>query len=189
MLPDELKHLKLILASTLLRDPWAAPDLPGVYLFFLSGGLRLLHSTSYFEFGGKRPLTARGRQHLYTGAAAFTLRERLQANLRADITSSSFCRSLLAIEHVRKAISQSGTRECWVAGERSLTKWLSENALVGIEATDDPFGREHELLNRYASPFNIALRRDQPYSRALSAWRSAAFPADRPQRARCVRYI
>jgi hypothetical protein len=188
MLPTELKHLKLIPTHKLWDNLASVPALPGIYMFFLRGGTQLLLATSYFEVGGGAPLSLRGREHLYTGAAAITLRERLHQHLRADVTSSSLSRSLLAVERARQAISKSGTPACRVKGERTLTKWLKENALVGIETTDDPYGREEELLSQFASPFNIAHRRDRPFSRVLSEWRCAMFPAAKPNRARRVRY-
>lgn len=189
MLPAELKHFTLIPAAKLTSEPGYLPDKPGVYLFFVRGGDSVLASTSYFETGGESPLRVRKHVHLYTGAARFSLVDRVLTNLHADVTSSSFCRSLLAIERMSRAISRSGTPDCAVVGERTLRVWLRRNALVGFEATDDPFGREHELLASFASPLNIALRRDTPHSRVLSEWRCTVFPPDQPQEARRIRYL
>jgi hypothetical protein len=189
LLPPHLSNLKLIPARELSANIGSAPGEPGVYLFFLAGGMELLGATSYFETGSPRPLTVHGRQHLYTGAALHSLRHRVYANLRADVTSSSLCRSLLAIERARRAISKSCTPGCkQVRGEQSIAAWLCKNAVVGIEETRDPYNRERELLAQLASPLNIVHRRDRPYARALSAWRCAAFPADIPESARRVRY-
>ena len=189
MLPSDLQGLTIFPARLIVAEAQRLPDQPGVYLFFVRGGRRLLTATSYFDLECRRPLSFRRREHLYTGAARFSLRDRIQTNLRADVTSSSFTRSLLAIERARRAISKSCTPGCRrVRGEQSLAAWLRINAVIGFETTRDPYGRERELLSRLASPLNIVHRRDHPYAQALSAWRCAAFPADVPERARRVRY-
>lgn len=184
-----LRNLTLIPANKVLEDIEAIPKEPGIYLFFVHGGEQLLRATAYFDGVERELLRVLDCDHLYTGAATTTLRERLQTNLRADVTSSSLCRSLLAIERAHRAISESGTPGSQnVRGERSLAVWLRNNSIIGYETTSDPFRRERELLSLYSSPLNIVHRRDDPYARALSAWRCAAFPADRPEHARRVRY-
>lgn len=175
MLPSELRHLKLIPAHRLLADLGAVPDVPGVYLLFLNGGMRLLEATAYFDTDLRMPLTARGKQHLYTGAAD-NLRKRLEQHFWRDAGSSSFRKTLLSIEHARCAVSKSRTPCCKISGEDTLSTWLFKNALVAIDFTQKPFERERALITRYASPFNITLRRQHPYSRSLMAWRSVAFP-------------
>jgi hypothetical protein len=187
MLPNELKHLKLIPYCRLADRPNDLPDDPGVYLFFLNGGTRLLEATSYFDVDGQPPLSVRGMQHVYTGAAYY-LRERLKQHLGTSVENSSLRKTLLSIEHKFQALSNSRTPGCQVKGQKTLTEWLRQNALVGIQIAQEPFARERQILERYASPFNIALRRDRPYARALSKWRCAAFPMDRPERNRKIRY-
>lgn len=188
MLPVDLQHLILIPARFIVNKPHILPTGPGVYLFFLRGGSRLLAATNYAEFSSQRPLSIRGRQYLYTGAA-LRLAERLKQHMTSDLTSSSLRLSLLAIERIHKAISSSGTPACNVRGEKSLSAWLSANAVVGIELTENPFERERELLATYPSPLNIALRREAPYARALSGWRQSTFPPSQPDRARRIRYV
>jgi len=90
------------------------------------------------------------------------------------IEASSLRRSLLAIERRRKAISGSATPACRVKGERSLTRWLCTNALIGLELVDDPFARERQLLSEYASPLNLTLRRREPFARSMLEMRRDA---------------
>jgi hypothetical protein len=175
MLPDDLRRLVVIPAGLVIRDEEQIPERPGVYMFFFRGGNRLLDASSYFDFARLRPLGFRRRQHLYTGAA-HNLRRRLKQHM-TFIAASSLRRSLLALEHEAQAISRSKTPECGVIGEQSLTTWMCRNALIGIEIARNPLERERFLLSRYASPLNLTLRRHQPYARALTQMRLAAFPA------------
>jgi hypothetical protein len=194
MLSKDLKQITPIPAKKLLDCISLVPNTGATYLLLFRGGVHLLEATSFFEVETRRPLRAlvlggpEGAVHLYTGASRF-LRDRLLQNFYSDVVSSSVRRTLLAIEHSRKALSTSRTPMCEVRGERSLTAWMRENVFVGILPTDDPFGRESEVLSRFCSPFNITLRRTRPYSRVLSHWRCVAFPAVRSERARRMRYI
>jgi hypothetical protein len=188
VLPVDLQHLILIPARFIVNKPHILPTGPGVYLFFLRGGTRLLAATNYCQFSSQRPLSVRSRQYLYTGAA-LRLAERLRQHMTSDLTSSSLRLSLLAIERVHKGISSSGTPACNVRGEKSLSAWLCANAVVGIELNENPFERERELLATYPSPLNIALRREAPYARALSGWRQSTYPASQPDRARRIRHV
>jgi hypothetical protein len=178
----------LIPARQLLRDPSVVPAHPGAYLFFFKGGTRLLRATSYFDYETRRPLTVRGRQHLYTGAAR-DLRIRLRQHMEADVTSSSLRMTLLAIEQGYSAISLSGTPDCSIKGEKTLTKWLCRNAYIGLLLDQDPFGVERKLLAQHPSPFNIVMRRQHPYARRLSKCRQCVFPANDPGSWRRVRYV
>jgi hypothetical protein len=188
MIPNELKDLVLVPARHLLEDPLRFPAAPGAYLFFFKGGTRLLEATSYFKCDDRRPVSIRGRQHLYTGAAR-DLRVRLRQHMEADLTSSSLRMTLLAIEQNHRAISRSQTSACAIKGEKTLTEWMCKNAYIGLMPADDPFKQEREILERYPSPFNIVMRRQHPYARALSNSRQIAFPAGRPENARQVRHI
>ena len=169
----DLQGLIVFPARTIVADEQQLPEKPGVYMFFVRGGNKILSATAYFDLGGRRPLTFRRRQHLYTGAA-LDLRRRLRQHMKL-IELSSLRRSLLAVERQRKAISLSGTPQCAVNGELSLTAWLCSNALVGIETVDEPFDRERQLLSECASPLNLTLRRQEPFARSLLAMRRAAF--------------
>jgi predicted GIY-YIG superfamily endonuclease len=175
MLPAELKHLKLIPARKLLANLNCIPALPGIYLFFLCGGTRLLEVTGYFDTDAREPLTIRDGQHLYTGAT-HDLRRRLEQHFFRDSSGSSFRKTLLSIEHARHGVSKSRTPSCKIKGEATLSKWLFENGLVAIQPVPQPFEREGELIGRYVSPLNITLRKQHPYSHALMGWRSVAFP-------------
>lgn len=175
MLPDELRHLTVIPFRALIESTEQVPQRPGVYLFFLRGGTALLQATSYFEFGRRDPISLDGMTHVYTGAARF-LRDRLRQHAGSDTENSSIRKTLLSIESKFGAISNSGTPLCHVKGHLTLTSWLCENAAIAIENHSRPFARERVILNKYASPFNIAHRREDPYARALSAWRCAVFP-------------
>lgn len=187
MLPNDLRNIQLLTASAIVSSPEAVSAEAGVYLFFLRGGRQLLRATSYPP-SALPLLSTRGRQHMYTGAS-LNVRERLKAHLRADVTSSPLCRSLMAIEKKHKAIWKSGTSWSEIAGEKSLALWLCANATIGIELHTKPFWRERELLSRYASPLNIALRRKDAFARALAGWRCAAFPSAEPSRARAIRNL
>jgi len=175
MLPDDLRQLVVIPAGLVLRHEEQIPERPGIYMFFFRGGNRLLEASRYFDFSRHRPLGFRRRQHLYTGAG-HDLRRRLKQHM-TFVAASSLRRSLLALERETQAISLSKTPECEVVGEQSLTAWMCRNALIGIEIGRNPLERERALLSRYASPLNLTLRRQQPYARALTQMRLAAFPA------------
>jgi hypothetical protein len=173
MLPKDLSTLTVIPVSLILVDIERVPARAGVYLFFFHGGTRLLAATSYFNVNRRHPLSFSRHQHLYTGAA-YDLRRRLKQHMSL-IESSSMRRSLLALERERKAISRSKTPGCNVKGELSLTRWLSKNALVGIELTENPFPRERQLLAQHASPLNVTFRRQEPFARSLLEMRRNAF--------------
>lgn len=188
MTRNELKKLVLLPARQLLRDPSKFPAAPGAYLFFFNGGTRLLEATSYFDCDPRPPVSNRGRQHLYTGAAR-DLRVRLRQHMEADVTSSSLRMTLLAIEQKDRAISRSETPDCAIKGEKTLTAWLCKNAYIGLVLNEDSFKQERELLEQYPSPFNIVMRRRHPYARALSKSRQSAFPAHSPEHWRRVRHL
>jgi predicted GIY-YIG superfamily endonuclease len=175
MLPDELSAFSIFSAEVVVAAEERLPEQPGVYIFFVRGGNRLLRATSYYDLDGRHPLGFRRHHHLYTGAAS-DLRRRLKQHM-AFIAASSLRRSPFALEHYNRAISRSDTPGCMVKGERTLTEWLCRNALIGIELGEHPLERERYLLSRYASPLNLTLRRREPYARALSAMRRAAFPS------------
>jgi hypothetical protein len=174
-LASNLPRITVIPAEMVVNAEEKIPCAPGVYMFFIRGGRELLEATSYFELDGRPVLRSRRREHLYTGAAT-NLRRRLKQHM-SFVAASSLRRSLLALEHETRAISKSKTPECNVTGEQSLTAWICRNALIGIEIARKPLDRERILLSQYASPLNLTLRRRQPYARALTQIRLAAFPA------------
>jgi hypothetical protein len=170
-----------------LRHP--VPDKPGVYGFFLHGGTRLLELTSWFELDGRRPLTIRDHQLLYAGGA-LRLGERLKQHMRiGHLENSSLRKTLLAIEYARHAVSRSGTPACKVRGQISLTAWLRENAIVGIQFTRKPFVLERQILEAHACPFNVALRRETAYAKVLTRWKAETFPKDNPEVAHRMRKL
>jgi hypothetical protein len=176
MVPSDLRHIKLIPYSTLMDRPNDIPDYPGVYLFFLNGGGRMLETTAYYDMEARRPFSLGVMTHVYTGSA-MNLRERLKQHLRTGIENSSIRKTLLTLEQIFGALSESGTPACNVKGQKTLTAWLRENAIVGYEYHREPVRRETQILKRHASPFNIAMRRHRPYAQALREWRCKAFPA------------
>jgi hypothetical protein len=176
MLCPDPRGFEFIPVRDLIDYPHSVPNKPGVYAFFLRGGTRLLEATSWFELDDRRPLSRRGHQHLYTGAADF-LGERLKQHMRiGHLHNSSVRKSLLAIEYTTKALSRSGTPACEVRGQLSLTEWLRKNSTVGICFNSQPFELERMMLALHPSPLNITWRREHPYARQLSQWRCKVFP-------------
>src|ERR1700761_9069944 len=111
MVPNDLRHIKLIPYATLMDRPNDIPDYPGVYLFFLNGGGRMLETTAYYDMETRRPFMLGVMTHVYTGSA-MNLRERLKQHLGADIENSSIRKTLLTLEQVFGALSASGTPAC-----------------------------------------------------------------------------
>jgi hypothetical protein len=175
MVHPVLPKLTVIPADNILSDKSRIPESPGVYFLFFRGGRRLLAATSYFDLDGRPTRTVRGHSHLYTGAAA-NLQRRLKQHM-AQINGSSLRRTLLAIELRCRAISRSGTPNCDVRGELTLTRWMQTNMLVGLRRTNNPFELEQSLLSDHPSPLNLTLRRRQGYARTLSELRRSAFPS------------
>jgi hypothetical protein len=177
MLPDEFSHLKLIPAHKLRRGLNEIPPDPGVYLWFVRGGMSLLEQSSYFatpKSGDLLKIDA--GVHLYTGAA-HNLRYRISAHLQTTFADQSSPRkSLIALECRFGAVSKAVESIHDVVNDAGQTEWIFENVTIGIETNSDPFGREFQILQRYASPFNIAHRRTHRYSKWLMAWRAEAFP-------------
>lgn len=178
MLPDEFNHLKLIPASDLRGGVERIPPDPGVYLWFVRGGRTLLEHSSYFSTHVGHLLSVRGHEHLYTGAA-YNLRVRVSQHVRNPChENSSPKKSLVALERRFGSVSKAVESEHDIETVEGLSEWIFENVIFGIEVNPDPFGREASILHRYASPFNIALRRNHRYSKWLMQWRADAFPPD-----------
>lgn len=195
---DQLRHhFSLIPANKIARNLANVPTGPGVYMFFVRGGQRLLEQTSYFDLDGRAPAALDSHIHLYTGAAN-DLQLRMKQHFHRDRRSSTFRETLLAIEIARQAISKSLTPASMVTCEETLSRWLFENVIIGFRYFQRPFQLESELIEAHVSPFNITLRRTNPYARALMQWRHEAFPRwrhpsrrsaqpSRPNRVRTVR--
>jgi hypothetical protein len=183
MFTIDLSRFTLIRVSSIMDDVEAISQRAGCYLFLIRGGTHILRTSSYFEMGGERPFSYRGFQHVYTGASQRGLRERLkQHTRRGHLENSSLRMTLLTLEFIMQAVSTSETPYCKVCGQVSLSKWLSENAVVAYRITKHGFEIERAILRNYASPFNVDHRRDRPYSQALMRWRAQVFPPDRPER-------
>jgi hypothetical protein len=166
--------LNLIPASALVGCGPEVPDGPGVYMFFICKGLRLLSATSYFDTDDHLPPTAGEHVLLYIGAARTSVRDRLNAHFSAMREHRSSLRlTLFAIEHARRAISQSRTPFCQVLGPRSLSEWLLANSKLGIIPCHEPFELERRLIEELGSPFNINWRLQHVYSKLLMEWREA----------------
>jgi hypothetical protein len=178
MLPSELSNLKLIPASDLRAGFQRIPPDPGVYLFFVRGGDKLLEETAYPDDDQLSGLTAQGWQHLYTGAAT-NLRFRVSQHFLAlSEENSSPRKTLMAIEFLFGAVSNAVDSDIAITDHETMSEWMYENILVGFERHPKPFEREQHLLGRYKSPFNIAHRRRHAYSKWLMRWREDAFPPD-----------
>jgi hypothetical protein len=186
---DQPDDLTLIRLTEVLRRPEKVPNDCGVYFIFFDGGLRLLEACGYFDLGGRRPLSSRGRHHLYTGASRH-LRQRLRDHLRTDLTVSELRLSLLTLQQQFRAISRTKTPFCHVRGEKTLTQWLSANAYFAFEeyAYNWHFLREQELVHSFPSALNIAYQRANPFARKLSEWRQSTFPRAGRSRRLAVRY-
>lgn len=173
-----LKNLRYFPAHTLREDCDAIPATPGVYLWFVRGGKRILDLTHYRETDSRRPRTYDGHAHLYTGAAR-DLRYRLTQHLRnEDPGQSSPRKSLWAIERVFGAVTGATTSSYNFERDGHLTEWIYDHVVFGIQESADPFYLEAQVIESEPSPFNIAQRRRHRYSKFLMAWRAFAFPSD-----------
>jgi hypothetical protein len=173
MLNAFASQLNLIPARSLRAGARELPNDPGVYMFFLGGGLRLLHATSYFDTTAQVPPTVGDHTLLYIGAATTSIRERVKAHFATDSQRSSLRLTLFAIEHARRAISASRTPFCRVVGPRSLSDWLFANALIMAIPCMRPLERERWLIEQHGTAFNIIWRRQHVYAQLLMEWREA----------------
>gem|GEM_PF-5557477 len=171
-------EFRLIQASE-LRDSLAAlPPEPGVYLWFVKHGDKLLEASSYFETDDRMPVTIGDHVHLYTGSA-YDLRFRVGQHLRNECRENSSPRkSLLALEHMFSAITQVYGSQYDDLDAGGLTRWMYDNVIFAYEVHQSPVARETALIYRMATPFNIAHRRQHRYSKYLMAWRAIAFPSE-----------
>ena len=176
--PLLLDDLTFIDAEELRNDAKQVPDKPGVYLWFVRGGKRLLELTHYYDTDTRDPLSYLNRAHLYTGASR-DLRFRLSQHLRNEIVNQSSPRkSLIAIERIFGAVGQAVPSHFDVEEDGGLTDWIFENVVFGYRLHASPLGYETQILNAVPSPFNIVHRRQHRYAKYLMAWRAIAFPSD-----------
>jgi hypothetical protein len=168
---SSFRYLCLVPARVILRDPTVIPDTEGVYYAFLEGGMDLLSAASYFEYSMRDPLTHDGAAHLYTGAS-INMRSRLLCHLIGGEEQSSFRKTLLAVEFARKAISKTKTPGSHVTTNRSLSGWLSSNALFAFIPCSDAKTQERQVLRGDASPLNIRNQRYPKFAGQLLGWRA-----------------
>lgn len=159
-------------ATAFLNDPKVIPTSPRVYALFLRSGDELLSTAGHFPDPRLPAWNVDGRTHLYTGES-FGLRQRLGEHLTGDISASTFRGSVLSLYWEAGArageLPDFGDRE---ATERALTECLAGEVVIGFKVCG--YTREHQnaVLERTASPLNIADRPATPFSRLLSQFRS-----------------
>jgi hypothetical protein len=176
-LPRPLDRFKLVPATHLRTNLNLIPERPGVYLWLVRHGQTLLELSSYFETDDRKPVTAGGHAHLYTGSA-YDLRFRIGQHIRnPNPENSSPRKSLLALEHMFSAVTRIYGSQYGELKSGGLTSWILDNVIFGFELTDSPITRETSLIHQMVSPFNIAHRRQHRYSKYLMAWRAIAFPS------------
>ncbi|WP_367271316.1 GIY-YIG nuclease family protein [Phenylobacterium sp.] len=155
-----------LLRASEIRQP-KVPRAPGVYLLLARGGDRLLGLAGYFDRSAEVPACWGEYVHLYTGKA-WDLRSRLRQHVDGDCYSSSFRRTLTALEVNFEALSLSGSHVVGVGrDEDALSKWLAETCLVAFAVAAKPTEVETEILRSTPSPLNINGRRSQAFQKRL----------------------
>ncbi|NMM90848.1 hypothetical protein B2J88_42085 [Rhodococcus sp. SRB_17] len=176
-----LAALPLARAEVLVR-PCPVPASPGVYGWWFrelpadidtSGcakkdGLTLLYtgiSPSAPPTNGKPPSTQnirkRIRTHYSGNAEGSTLRKTLGCLLSNQ----------LGIELRRVG---SGNRRTFVTGEKVLSEWMDENALVSWVEHPEPWVLEHKLITTLDVPLNLDANAHNSFYLSLKAVRRAA---------------
>ena len=172
----------LFSASSVLAKPSPVPRAGGIYAWYfreipplvptenclVQDGFPLLYigiSPSEPPTNGKPPsrqnLNMRIRYHYRGNAEGSTLRLTLGV-LLADV---------LGIQLHRVG---SGKRLTFASGERRLTDWMAENALVVWAEDERPWVLEHEAFAALTLPLNLRDNTDNPFRDTLSALRSDA---------------
>jgi hypothetical protein len=169
-----LDRFTFIEAATFAAHLDYVPDCPGVYVLLMRDGDRLLGATDYFEVDGRPvPVGPGGLHHMYTGQS-HGLRTRLKRHVLGDARVSTFRTTLLAIDARYDALSvvHRATEDRY-QDEVRLTRWLTENLLVGLMRCDACCDTEAQLLRALPSPLNITLRKTSPFARSLIETRRA----------------
>lgn len=152
------------------------PDLPeryGTYLVLIRGGDRLLEIAGYFDQHDRLPYRRGTYWHLYTGAG-FEWGRRVRHHLTGDSIKSNLRCTLEALELVTEAISRSDVAPWFGAGEDRLTRWLIQNALIGVCECEDPKMLEKLVLECTPSPLNIDQKKATPFAKRLLGIRAEA---------------
>lgn len=183
-----LESPKLWTRSEVLSRPYPVPNEAGVYAWFFracpdgvpvegcvrSGNLTLL----YVGISPKAPPA--------TGAPSRqTLRSRIQYHYRGNaegstlrLTPGCLLSHALGIELRRVG---SGLRMTFGAGEKILSEWLDENALVAWLTCGEPWRVEEGLIRSVSLPLNLDQNRNHAFHAVLSEKRRVA-----KQRARAL---
>ncbi|CAM2778236.1 RES domain-containing protein [Prescottella defluvii] len=168
--------------AQVLSRPCPVPASPGVYGWWFrelpadidtsscakKDGLTLLYtgiSPSAPPANGKAPSTQDIRKRIrthYTGnAEGSTLRKTLGCLLS----------DRLGIELRRVG---SGNRRTFVAGEKTLSEWMAENALVSWVCHPEPWVLEHQLITSLDVPLNLDANAHNGFYSTLKSVRRAA---------------
>ena len=168
--------------AQVLTTPCPVPATPGVYGWWFrelpaeintSGcakkdGLTLLYtgiSPSAPPTNGKSPskqsIRTRIKTHYTGNAAGSTLR----------LTLGCLLSDRLGIE---LRLVGSGKRLTFVAGEKVLSEWMAENALVSWVLNPEPWVLEHQLISSLDVPLNLDANAHNSFFPTLKAARQSA---------------
>ena len=168
--------------AQVLTTPCPVPATPGVYGWWFrelpaeintSGcakkdGLTLLYtgiSPSAPPTNGKSPskqsIRTRIKTHYTGNAAGSTLR----------LTLGCLLSDRLGIE---LRLVGSGKRLTFVAGEKALSEWMAENALVSWVLNPEPWVLEHQLISSLDVPLNLDANAHNSFFPTLKAARQSA---------------
>jgi hypothetical protein len=177
-----LAPARLYTRDEVLARPSAVPAEPGVYAWYFRSvpsrvpvervhrheGLPLL----YVGISPSRPPSntmAESRQNL---------RKRVRYHFRGNAEGSTLRLTLgtllateLGIELTRVG---SGTTRTFAEGERVLSEWMGNNALVCWMPHPEPWEEEARLISTVDLPLNLAGNRQHPFAATLSAIRCSA---------------
>lgn len=175
MAESTFQHLCLVPARVVLDTPKLIPNFGGVYYVFLSGGIELLHASSYFKHYSREPMEHQDKMHLYTGSSQ-RLRSRINCHLFGDSDQSGFRKTLAALQFACRAISKTETMHCQVKDRGDLNLWLAHNAHFAFVPCTDFREQEMRALARLSSPLNLKCSRTPKYADQLLRWREEFYP-------------
>jgi hypothetical protein len=140
-------------------DPAARVGLGGLTLLYV--GISPKAPPVNGRAASRQTLRSRIRTHYVGNAEGSTLRKTLGCLLASE----------LGIELRRVG---SGNRMTFGPGERALSDWMAENALVSWAIVDRPWELEAELLASLDLPLNLDSNRRNSFHPHLTALRAAA---------------
>lgn len=168
--------------AEVLAKPRPVPQAPGIYAWYfreIPPDVPRKDCTVHQEFtllyigiaptrpfvNGKaasvRTLSSRLREHMIGPSEASTLRLSLGCLLSARLG--------LDLRRVG-----TGRRMTFGAGERVLSEWMAQNALVAWTIHDHPWEIEEQLIETLSLPLNLAHNHHHPFYTTLSGCRAAA---------------